>query len=135
MKGDGGESRIERRCPFACKLWFRKISKIINKQQNQSQQKLFTRSIFCVIFNGAECGRRPAYTGTRNVIFSCSHKSDLLNGVLNMTSISQDIFAIAERHARELDKKVSERMDEMQCDDLSHHLIYRVLGVDENEGR
>ena len=60
--------------------------------------------------------------------------SDLLCGVVKMTSISQDIFTIAERYAIELDKKVSERMDEMQRDDLSHYLIYRVLGIDENEG-
>ena len=51
-----------------------------------------------------------------------------------MDSISQKIIDLAEKHARDLDEKLKERVNEMQNDDLSHYLIYRVLGISEEEG-
>ena len=52
----------------------------------------------------------------------------------NMEDISREIFSLAEKYANEFNQKVAERVEEMQFDDLSHHLIYQVLGVDEKEG-
>ena len=49
-------------------------------------------------------------------------------------NISQEILALAEKYAKDLDLRVADRMTEMLHDDLSHHLIYRVLGITENEG-
>ena len=51
-----------------------------------------------------------------------------------MEDISREIFSLAEKYANELNQKVVERVEEMQRDDLSHYLIYQVLGIDEKEG-
>lgn len=51
-----------------------------------------------------------------------------------MENLIEQIKLLAEKYARELDKKVLERMDEMKEDDTSHYLIYRVLGITDEEG-
>nr|WP_206524204.1 ApaLI family restriction endonuclease [Lujinxingia sediminis] len=50
-------------------------------------------------------------------------------------NVEEDIRAIANRYAEQLSKKVAKRVLDMDSDDTSHFLIYRVLGVSENEGR
>lgn len=42
---------------------------------------------------------------------------------------------LADEYAKNLDDKVANRIREMQDDDNSHYLIYRVLGVSVNEGK
>jgi type II restriction enzyme len=44
------------------------------------------------------------------------------------------IQALAQKYARELNKRVAERMEAMKNDDTSHDLIYKVLGINEEEG-
>ena len=41
---------------------------------------------------------------------------------------------LANQYAEDLARKVSERVLEMEGDDNSHYLLYRVLGVNEEEG-
>lgn len=41
---------------------------------------------------------------------------------------------LADNYAKELNGKVIERVEEMQYDDNSHYLIYRVLGISVEEG-
>jgi hypothetical protein len=45
------------------------------------------------------------------------------------------IRTLADRYAAELKRSMDERVAEMERDDRSHDLIYRVLGVSEEEGR
>lgn len=49
-------------------------------------------------------------------------------------SIKEDIKVLANKYAEELKRRVDERVEEMQKDDLSHYLIYQVLGVTDKEG-
>ena len=51
-----------------------------------------------------------------------------------MVHIKDVITALAKKYALELDRKVAERVEEMQQDNLSHYLIYQVLGIDDKEG-
>ena len=44
------------------------------------------------------------------------------------------IASLAEKYAQELERKVTERIEKMRQDNLSHYLIYQVLGVSEKEG-
>ncbi|MYA47997.1 MAG: ApaLI family restriction endonuclease [Rhodothermaceae bacterium] len=48
--------------------------------------------------------------------------------------IEADIKALANKYAEDLKARVEERVAEMESDDNSHHLIYRVLGVATQEG-
>lgn len=52
--------------------------------------------------------------------------------------MDQDVFivikGIADKYAAELKKQVDMREKEMEDDDTSHYLLYRVLGVTDNEG-
>jgi hypothetical protein len=41
---------------------------------------------------------------------------------------------LADKYSAELKKRVDERIEEMKNDDNSHYLIYRVLGVSDEEG-
>lgn len=45
------------------------------------------------------------------------------------------IRLLANKYAERLKDAIANRVAEMQDDDVSHHLIYRVLGVGETEGR
>jgi hypothetical protein len=49
-------------------------------------------------------------------------------------TIKDEIRLLAKRYADELKLKIDERIAEMQNDDTSHFLIYKVLGVTEREG-
>ena len=51
-----------------------------------------------------------------------------------MERIEDAIAALAKKYALELERKVAERVEEMRQDNLSHYLIYQVLGIDEKEG-
>lgn len=51
-----------------------------------------------------------------------------------MSSIEQQIRVLAARYAADLKQKIDDRIEEMQADDSSHFLIYRVLGVSTEEG-
>lgn len=48
--------------------------------------------------------------------------------------IEQTTRQLATQYADELQKKVEQRLVEMQSDDKSHYLIYRVLGISSEEG-
>lgn len=48
--------------------------------------------------------------------------------------IEQQIRELAARYAANLKQKSDERMAEMQRDDISHFLVYRVLGISNQEG-
>ena len=50
-------------------------------------------------------------------------------------SIEIQIQALAQKYATQLQKNIETRVIEMQQDDQSHHLIYRVLGIDLLEGQ
>jgi len=54
---------------------------------------------------------------------------------LDNTNITETIEILAKKYADELQKKVGERIVEMESDDNSHYLIYRVLGITFDEGR
>ncbi len=48
--------------------------------------------------------------------------------------LKQEIKDLALKYRTTLSLKVRERIDEMKADDLSHQLIYKVLGISEKEG-
>ena len=50
-------------------------------------------------------------------------------------TIRDDIKSLADRYAGELKLRIDQRVDEMERDDRSHVLIYRVLGITEDEGK
>lgn len=52
----------------------------------------------------------------------------------HLMTIEKQIRDIAKRYSQALQNKVQERVAEMESDDKSHHLIYRVLGVTFDEG-
>lgn len=41
---------------------------------------------------------------------------------------------LADKYAMELKSQIDSRIEEMKSDDISHYLIYRVLGVTTEEG-
>lgn len=47
----------------------------------------------------------------------------------------EKIKSLAEDYAKRLKQAIDGRVEEMQVDDVSHYMIYRVLGVPEEEGR
>lgn len=49
-------------------------------------------------------------------------------------AIRDDIKALAAKYASELKAKVDARVAEMKADDTSHYLIYKVLGITDQEG-
>lgn len=49
--------------------------------------------------------------------------------------IYRKIRNLADKYALALQSKVESRMEEMKSDDNSHYLIYRVLGVSDQEGQ
>lgn len=49
-------------------------------------------------------------------------------------AIRNDIKALASKFAAELKTKVDARIAEMKADDTSHYLIYKVLGITDQEG-
>ena len=50
-------------------------------------------------------------------------------------TIQDQLRELATDYATRLQKKIDERMTEMENDDVSHYLIYQVLGITEREGR
>lgn len=50
-------------------------------------------------------------------------------------SVKEDIRKIADVYRTELQAQMVRRVDEMDDDDNSHYLIYRVLGISESEGQ
>ena len=50
-------------------------------------------------------------------------------------AIKEDIRTLAEKFAKELKRNIDERVVEMEKDDRSHVLIYRVLGISQAEGK
>jgi hypothetical protein len=52
----------------------------------------------------------------------------------NEVSIKDSIRKLADKYAAELERKISLRIDEMKKDDMSHYLIYQVLGISDEEG-
>ena len=51
-----------------------------------------------------------------------------------MSSIKDKIIELADNYSENLRKKIDERIAEMEEDDNSHYLIYRVLGITSKEG-
>lgn len=45
-----------------------------------------------------------------------------------------EIKKLAKEYRLKLENKINERINEMKFDDKSHYLIYKILGVSENEG-
>ena len=50
-------------------------------------------------------------------------------------SVKDDIRSMAAEYAAQLKQKIDDRVEAMQGDDTSHFLVYRVLGVTDEEGR
>lgn len=48
--------------------------------------------------------------------------------------VYQAIKALADEYAADLKQQVDLRIEEMKSDDNSHYLLYRVLGVSDEEG-
>ncbi len=49
-------------------------------------------------------------------------------------SIFDEIFELSNKYSNELNLQINSRLNEMQNDDTSHYLIYRVLGITDQEG-
>lgn len=49
-------------------------------------------------------------------------------------AVYNKIKKLADKYAKDLQKQVDSRIEEMKSDDNSHYLIYRVLGVSDEEG-
>ena len=54
--------------------------------------------------------------------------------MLLVEDLYQTIKNLADKYAKELQSRVNTRIEEMKEDDNSHYLIYRVLGVSDEEG-
>src|SRR5574337_985574 len=52
-----------------------------------------------------------------------------------MGTIYEKIHALAEKYSKTLRQKMDERIVEMKSDDNSHYLLYRVLGITNEEGK
>jgi type II restriction enzyme len=52
-----------------------------------------------------------------------------------MSQLEKEIYMLAQKYSTELNSKVAERMMALEQDDTSHYLIYKVLGVDDEDGR
>ncbi len=52
-----------------------------------------------------------------------------------MESVTDKIRSLVSKYAQELQHKIEIRIKELESDDQSHHLIYKVLGIQDNEGR
>jgi len=52
-----------------------------------------------------------------------------------MDVIKEKIKILANKYAKELQRKLKEREEEMEGDDNSHYLIYEVLGITDEEGK
>jgi len=52
-----------------------------------------------------------------------------------METLKQKIRDLAELYSTNLKKQIKQRKEEMLSDDNSHHLIYRVLGISNEEGK
>ncbi len=54
-----------------------------------------------------------------------------------MTSIAieEKIRKLAAEYAVQLEEKIAQRVAEMEDDDKSHFLVYRILGITDEEGR
>ncbi len=50
-------------------------------------------------------------------------------------TIEEKLRQMAKEYAQQLRQKIAQRIEEMQYDDRSHFLIYRVLGIADEEGR
>ncbi len=50
-------------------------------------------------------------------------------------NIEERIRKLADQYSSELKKKMAERVEEMESDDQSHYLLYRVLGITDEEGK
>jgi len=50
-------------------------------------------------------------------------------------SVKEDVKKLADKYRSELMSQMEKRVDEMDDDDNSHYLIYRVLGISESEGQ
>ena len=50
-------------------------------------------------------------------------------------SIDNEIRRIADKYADNLKARIDQRVEEMEADDNSHYLIYRVLGITNEEGK
>ncbi|MFK5976616.1 MAG: ApaLI family restriction endonuclease [Sulfurovum sp.] len=51
-----------------------------------------------------------------------------------MKNIKEKIKELAKKYSLNLKTKIDNRMEEMESDDKSHYLIYKVLGITDNEG-
>ena len=49
-------------------------------------------------------------------------------------AVKEDIRSIAAEYATRLRKRIDQRVADMEADDTSHFLVYRVLGVTDDEG-
>ena len=52
-----------------------------------------------------------------------------------MEELIKSIEELTETYSQNLKEKIDERKEEMESDDTSHYLIYRVLGISNEEGR
>ena len=52
-----------------------------------------------------------------------------------MEELIKKIELLAETYSKNLKEKIEERKSEMESDDTSHYLIYRVLGITDEEGK
>lgn len=49
-------------------------------------------------------------------------------------AIFDEILQLSNKYSNQLDLQINTRMNEMKFDDTSHYLIYRVLGITNQEG-
>lgn len=54
---------------------------------------------------------------------------------MNLITIEEKIRRLAAEYAEKLKERIDQRVEEMESDDRSHFLVYRVLGIADDEGR
>ncbi len=52
-----------------------------------------------------------------------------------MNNIKSKIKELAKKYSNNLKNEIDKRMEEMEDDDKSHYLIYKVLGISDKEGK
>ncbi|MDM8531956.1 ApaLI family restriction endonuclease [Anaerolineales bacterium HSG25] len=71
---------------------------------------------------------QAVYTYEKNII------EHAVSSGKGLELLKRKIGSLADEYSSNLDKKITARKQEMQADDNSHYLIYRVLGISTKEG-
>ena len=106
------------------------------QRREERQDKTFLASL-CVLFR--RCSTQVGvfavnnWLGTQYTRDCYTHSEANIKG-LDMDTIKDKVRQLALEYANQLQQRISQRVADMKEDDKSHFLVYRVLGVTDEEG-